>query len=128
MKVAFPLINEKELAVDFVHSHFVGIFDDVKNRTDLLPIAGIEKNVGITVFFDAMTSQGLKFVVSPHFSFMSLRVFKENNIEPYKAEGVSLQDNIDLFKTAALKPFDIRESYLGGECARECGSCGSTCK
>jgi len=28
MKIAFPLLNEKELAIDFVHSHFIG-----KSRT-----------------------------------------------------------------------------------------------
>lgn len=127
MKIAFPLIDKKELAVDFVHSNYVGIFDSENNKTDLLPIAGFEKNIGIVAFFDAMTSAGLNSVVSPYYSFMALRVFKENNIETYKAKGTNLQDNINFFKADSLKSFDLYESMVISPCAKDCSSCGPVC-
>ena len=53
MKIAFPLLNEKELAIDFVHSRYIGIYDDMDSKTNLIPLSGLEKNLGITLFFDA---------------------------------------------------------------------------
>jgi predicted Fe-Mo cluster-binding NifX family protein len=127
MKIAFPLLNEKELAIDFVHSSYIGIYDDTDSKTNLIPLSGLEKNLGITLFFDAITNQGLKSVASPYYSFMSLRVFKENNIETLKAISTNLDENIRHFKSMSLKPFDTYESMLGGECAKDCKSCGTSC-
>ncbi len=127
MKIAFPLIDQKELAIDFAHSNYIGIFDDEKNKTDLLPIAGVEKNIGIEAFFDAMTSAGLNSVISPYYSFLALRVFKENNIETYKAMGTDLQDNIDHFKANSLKSFELYKSVTVSSCTKECSSCGPVC-
>ncbi len=127
MKIAFPLLNEKELAIDFVHSDYIGIYDDVEGRIELISISGIEKKVGITLFFDTMTGQGLKSVVSPYYSYMTLRVFKENKIETLKAISSNLDENIRFFKDRSLKPFSTYESLLIGECAKDCSGCGTSC-
>jgi predicted Fe-Mo cluster-binding NifX family protein len=128
MKIAFPLLNRNELAIDFVHSQYLGIFDDENNQTDILSFKGHEKNTGIVAFFDVITSAGLDSVISPYYSFMALRVFKENNIETYKAKGTSLQENINLYITNELKSFDVYESVITSPCSKNCNTCGPVCK
>jgi len=127
MKIAFPLLNQTQLAVDFVHSQYLGIFDVENDKIEVLSFERVEKNLGVVNFFEAMTSAGLSSVVSPYFSFMALRVFKENNIGTFKAEGRDLQDNITFFKANRLTSFDICESLLVGPCAKDCSSCGPIC-
>ena len=127
MKIAFPLTNKNELAMDFAHAHFIGIYDDVDSSTELIPLSSIEKELGIVYFFDAIISHGLNYVASPYYSYMALRVFKENNIETYKAKGINLSENIGYFNTKGLKQFDVYESLLVGECAKSCSSCGPSC-
>lgn len=128
MKYLFPLINDKELANDFVHSQFIGIYDDDTNKTELIPTSGTDGKPIDNVFFDSIVNKGLKSVISPYYSFMTLRVFKENNIETIKAKSTILDENIQHLKNNTLKPFDIYEALLnGGDCATECSSCGTSC-
>ena len=123
MKIAFPLLNEKELAIDFVHSHYIGIYDDVEAKTELIPVSDIKN----TLFFDAMNSVGLRYVASPYYSYMTLRVFRENEISTLKAVSKNLEENIQHYNNQSLKPFDVYESFKVDECSKSCMSCGSSC-
>ena len=116
MKIAFPLLNEEELANDFSHASYVGIYDDVKNHVDMIALSEIEKNLTINTFFDALSALGLIKVISPFYSFMSLRVFKENEIEVLRAEGTNLRENLKLLLVENLKPYHVNDSFLFGEC------------
>jgi len=127
MKIAFPLLNEKELAIDFVHSHYIGIYDDVEGKTELISLSETEKRVGNTLFFDTMINHDLKSVASPYYSYMTLRVFRENEIETLKAVSSNLDENIRYFRENSLKPFDIYESFPMNECSKSCSSCGTSC-
>jgi predicted Fe-Mo cluster-binding NifX family protein len=127
MKIAFPLLNEKELAKDFVHAQNIGIYDDEDDQTEVIAISEIEKVSTITAFFDLMISTGLKSVVSQHYSYMSLRVFKENKVETLKAFSKNLNENIKLYNENALKQFDVYESLIKDDCLSDCSGCGSTC-
>lgn len=127
MKIAFALMNEKELAVDFAHSHYLGIYDEEKDKTEVIPLAGIDQKSGVTALFHTMTNEGLSSVVSTYYSYLTIRVFKENNIETLKAIGTNLEENINRFKSGQLKPFELYESLLIGECAKDCAGCGSSC-
>lgn len=122
MKIGFPLVNENELAHDFAHSNFLGLYDERTGEKDFFPIVGFT-DPKENYFFDFMVKQGLTKVASPFYSFMSLRVFKENNIETYKAKGDTIDDNIQLFVNGKMKPFDIYEALLTGDCAKDCASC-----
>jgi predicted Fe-Mo cluster-binding NifX family protein len=122
MKVGFPLKNEKELAKDFAHSQLIGVYDEYTGTSSFYPIN--ESTVSNQQYiFEQMLNHGLAKVASPFYSFMSLRVFKENNIVTYKAKGYTLDDNILLFQTGKMTPFDIYESLLTGDCAKDCKSC-----
>ena len=122
MKVGFPLKNEHELANDFAHSSFIGVYDEYSGNRELYAIADNsvfnQQNA-----FELMLKHGLAKVASPFFSFMSLRVFKENHIVTYKAKSLRLDENILLFQTGKMIPFDIYESLLTGDCAKDCASC-----
>jgi len=127
MKIAFPLMTEDKLAADFAHSRFVGIYNDETNTTELISIENKESKSNGQAFFSLMINANLQSVASPQFSFMSIRVFKENNIETFKATSLSLLDNIELVKRKSLPLFAVSESRTGSGCARECGDCGPTC-
>lgn len=123
MKLGFPLINETELAHDFAHSHYIGIVDISTGVKKFLPIGNdLTSEKGI---FDSLFQNELNHVVSPFYTFTSLRIFKENKIVTYKARGKYLEDNILLYKSGQMKPFDIYESLLTGECAKDCLGCST---
>lgn len=127
MKIAFPLLNENKLAIDFAHASYIGIYDDKENTTELIPLLEMTLKSGVSVFFDALISQGLTSVISPYYSYMSLRVFKENEIETLKAMDRSLEENIRYFNEKTLKPYTIYESLQSGDCVSNCSSCGTSC-
>lgn len=127
MKIAFPLLNEKELSTDFAHSKYIGIYDDGEGKTELVSLSDLVKDAGAVMIFESLAAQGLQLVASPFYSYLSLRVFKENNIITLKAVGKSLEENIRQFKASELRPFDVQESLLVGDCAKDCTSCGTSC-
>lgn len=127
MKIAFPLKNEKELAKDFAHAYHIGIYDDEDDQTEVITISEIENVSTVTVFFDLLIALGLKSIISPYYSYMSLRVFKENQIDTMKAIGVNLNYNIELHKENRLTHFNVYESLISDDCLSDCGSCGTSC-
>jgi predicted Fe-Mo cluster-binding NifX family protein len=127
MKIAFPLVSDNILAADFTHAHFVGVFDTEMDKIEILSIDEIDKKTGNSSFSQTLISVGINVVVSAYYSFMSLRVFKENSIEPYKASSADLHENIAMYKAKELYPYDVVESLLIGDCARDCIRCSTTC-
>jgi predicted Fe-Mo cluster-binding NifX family protein len=127
MKIALPLLNEKELAIDFTHSNFIGIYDVNNNELQILNNQSLEKKLKAMELFKNMINDGLAFTISPFYSYMSLRVFKEIRIQTLKAQGISLNENIRSFRESKLLPFNIDESLLYGECAKDCTSCATDC-
>jgi predicted Fe-Mo cluster-binding NifX family protein len=127
MKIAFPLLNENVLAIDFSHSNYIGIYDVGKDWTDIINIQAQDKKLEMMESFKSMNSQGLTHVISPFYSYMTLRIFKEIQIKPLKAKGTSLHENIKSFQDCRLLPFEVNESLLFGECARDCLSCAPDC-
>ena len=127
MRIAFPLLNEKELANDFSHALHIGIYNEELDHLEMVSVPDIEQMSRVTNFIDLMISLGLESVISPHYSYMSLRIFKENRINTLKAEGLSLNQNIKLHKVKALNPFDVYESLINDDCISDCNGCGSSC-
>jgi predicted Fe-Mo cluster-binding NifX family protein len=126
MKIAFPLLNENEMAQDFAHSQFIGIYDEKTDSSSIISLKNKAEDQSVNDFFDMIAAQGLQCVVSPFFSFMSLRVFKENNIKAYKAHGKSIDENISKFKDRILTPFSPYEALMaGGGCSSSCMECSS---
>lgn len=123
MKVGFPLLNENELANDFAHSKYIGIYDISTHDKKIYPVDNTHNNEKL--IYESLFGNGLQMVVSPFYSFMSLRVFKENSIQTYKAKARWVDENINLFQAGVMKPFDIYESLLTGECAKDCLGCST---
>jgi predicted Fe-Mo cluster-binding NifX family protein len=126
MKIAMPLLNEKELAVDFTHSNFIGIYDVKENEIKFISNNTLESKLKAMDILKDMVAEGLMYAISPFYSYMSLRIFKENNIKTLKSRGIKIDDNILSFKESSLFPFHFEESLLTGECARDCLGCGPT--
>jgi predicted Fe-Mo cluster-binding NifX family protein len=120
MKLAFPLKNEEDLANDFANARFIGVYDAQRMKMEIFTLADIENQMGLSSFFKVMTSQGLSATVSPFYSYLSLSVFKELNIETYKANSYHLKENIAVFHAGKLEPFDVHESLLTGMCIQKC--------
>jgi predicted Fe-Mo cluster-binding NifX family protein len=121
MKLGFPLIDDSCLAQDFAHSKFIGIFDANTGKKTILAQGDTliaEKSV-----FESLVYNQLTMVISPFYSFLSLRVFKENKIVTYKAVDKTMEDNIERFQSGKMKPFNVYESLLTGKCAKDCVKC-----
>jgi hypothetical protein len=127
MKIAMPLLNEKELAVDFTHSNFIGIYDVMENELKMFSNDSLESKLKAMDFIKNMVTEGLMYTISPFYSYMTLKIFKEIKIEALKSRGINLNENIASFKERALCPFNFEESLLYGECARDCLGCGTGC-
>ena len=127
MRIAFPLLNEKELAKDFSHANHIGIYNEELDHLEMISVQEIEQMSKVTNFFDLMISLGLISVVSPNYSYMSLRIFKENRINTLKAVGFNLNQNVKLHREKALNPYDVYESLINDDCVSDCGSCGTSC-
>lgn len=127
MKVAIPLLNKDELAIDFSHSEFIGIYDSDKNVIDILDNQSLEKKLKIMELFRNLSSVGLVYSISPFYSYLTLRVLKEIKIIPFKAKGISLKENINFFNESRLLQYKVDESLLYGECARDCTGCDTSC-
>lgn len=127
MKIAMPLINESKLAVDFTHSNFIGIYDVTEGELKMFSNDSLESKLKAMDFIKNMVTDGLVYTISPFYSYMTLKIFKENNIKALKSKGNDLNENIKSFKNSALCPFLLEESLLYGECAKDCTGCGITC-
>lgn len=128
MKIAFPLASESELAIDFARSNFVGIYDVNDGNLDFISLASQSFTSIPSFIFETMKQLETKWVVSPFFSFMALRVFKENNFNTLKATGTNLLENINYFKTGMLEPFCSVDVFLAMQnCKDGCSSCASPC-
>ena len=123
MKVAFPLRNKRELAIDFVRCHAIGIYDDSSQRIEYLSIQNNE-NITSNQLFENIKLQGVDCVISPYFSCNALRTFKESNIKTYKAQGEALEGNLVGLFSRALTLFNVFDTLFFGECSSDCQGCG----
>jgi predicted Fe-Mo cluster-binding NifX family protein len=123
MKVAFPLLSHSELAITFSKSKYIGIYDDAICKLAVIPLTENNQNFDFQLLFQTMLKQDLNCIVSPFFTFMSLRVFRENKIETLKAEGTSIDENILFLKQNTLKPFVSFDAFKASGCSSSCSSC-----
>jgi len=128
MKIAFPLTSESELASNFTTSRYVGIYDLAEESLNVIPLAPQPSATNQGLIFETMKRMDTRSVVGTYFSFMALRVLKENKFNVHKAIGSKLHDNIIFFKTGMLKPFSTLDVFIShNNCADGCSGCGSQC-
>lgn len=128
MKILFPLLDESFLAPDFSKSNMLGIYDESNKSVQIIHLAIQTSHNQTATVFHTILQQNVDYVVSPVFSAMSLRVFKENNITPYKAVGKSIVFNINMLVNNQLQPYNMHDTGNHTSCSSSCSSCGVGCK
>lgn len=128
MKTVFALNDQNYLALDFTKSKMLGIYDEIMKDIKFIEFHYEDAINDKQSVFNQILQQGITKVVSPHYSFMSLRVFKENNIEPLKAVGKSLAFNLNMLIHKQLQVFCVDESGNETSCAKSCAGCSVGCK
>jgi len=122
MKVAFPLRNRRELAIDFVHCDTIGLYDVSAGHVECLPPIS---NEGLSpgTLFEQLKQVGIDCVVSPYFSCDLLQAFRSVNIKAYKARSEKAEDNLKCLCMNLMCLFNFYDTLLCGECPKGCTGC-----
>ena len=122
MKVAFPLRNKRELAIDFVRCDTIGIYDISSEHIEYLPPSDSEE-FSSDRLFEQLQLIGVECVVSPYFSCTLLQTLKSGNIKTYKARSEKLEDNLKWMCMSILCLFSAYDTLLCDECPKDCHGC-----
>jgi len=124
MKIAFPLRNKTELAIDFIRCQTIGIYDEISQSLEYVSFND-HSNLSSSQFLDNFKSKGVDCVISPDFTCNELRSFRENNIKTYKASSEKIEGNISRLISSTLYLFSRNDKYHVDVCSADCTGCGS---
>ncbi|MDW7694862.1 hypothetical protein R9C00_08915 [Flammeovirgaceae bacterium SG7u.111] len=130
MKVIIPVVENKNtshLTVDeFRNASKACIYDCATKTRDLVSIDQLIKNAGnLTV---ELKAKGIHTVISPNMSFFSLSLFLDSELKVFKAKGLNLEDNIQLYVENQLEPYNRYAGFGVPGCSPSaCSSCASDC-
>ena len=130
MKVIIPVVEDKEAARltvgEFRNASKAYIYDCETKSTDLVPFDDLIKNVGNLTL--ELKSKGIFTVISPKMSFMSLSLFLDSQLKVFRAQGLNLEDNLQLYLNNQLEPFNKFSTFGAPGCSPSaCGSCSTDC-
>jgi predicted Fe-Mo cluster-binding NifX family protein len=124
MKVAFPLSNENELAIDFANSLYVGFYDESVKQVEMVSMQDMKNILAGMSFHEYLISRGLGAIISPQLNFLTLRILKENQIQAFEAVSNNLDENIRALSSNGLSNY---QPVFSAGCSNTCGTCSSTC-
>jgi predicted Fe-Mo cluster-binding NifX family protein len=124
MKIAFPLRNKTELAIDFIRCQTIGIYDEISQSLEYVSFND-NSNLSSSQFLDRFKSKGVDCVISPDFTCHELRSFRENNIKTYKASSMRIEGNVSRLISSTLYLFNRHDKYHVDVCYSDCTGCGS---
>lgn len=124
MKVAFPLSNENELAIDFANSLYIGFYDESVKQVEMISMQDMKKILVGMNFHEYLISKGLSAIISPQFNFLTLRILKENQVQAFQAVSRNVDENIQALSSSGLSNY---EPVFSSSCSSSCGTCSSTC-
>jgi len=122
MKIAFPLRNKTELAIDFIRCQTIGIYDEISQSLEYVSFND-HSNLSSSQFLDNFKSKGVDCVISPDFTCNELRSFRENNIKTYKASSQRVEGNINRLNSCVLRLFGRYDKYHIDNCHTNCLGC-----
>lgn len=122
MKVAFPLRNKTELAIDFVRCYSIGVYDDTSKQIEYLQY-NVKEGYDPEKLCETIRLSGADCVVSPSFSCSILKELEQNNIKTYKAQGEAVEGNIKRLFSKMLHLFDIFDALHPDDCPIGCVAC-----
>ncbi len=130
MKVILPVSMDTEgkiiVAQGFHNTKNVCIYNYLEDEFEYIPINKIRNNIGD--FSIELKLSGIDFVISRSMPPHALKVFKTNGLSVFKAEGTSLEDNIEYFQNNRLNLFTNEELSRATGCVSKCSTCSTTCK
>lgn len=129
MKVLLPVQNisdaKHSIADGFHNSEFVCIYNCKDKSFEWLPIAAITKKPGNLSL--ELKRKGITSVISNSMPFMALSLFMESGLSIFKANGISVDENIQLFLNNKLTVLSSKDTSMPSGCSSSCSSCSSSC-
>lgn len=129
MKIMLPVLNDCEgkmkLAEGFHNAQKVCIYDSKKDIYEWISTKKINANIG--EFSVELKQRGIESVISCTMQPVVLRIFSQNGLQVFKAEGNNLEQNIASFQNDKLNSFSTEETKTIMGCGSSCNSCSSTC-
>jgi len=128
MKIGIPIAGDETsldnvLAPGFHACKYFGIYDLQNDTVEVLSIDSAK-----TGFIKLLHDKDIKAVISPSFQILSIRLFRENFIDIYKAESLDVSENIDCLKHNLLNKFSFWDMNDENNCKSGCSACISPCK
>ena len=124
MKVILPVMDgaksKYELAAGFDDTEFVCIYDTETSQYEWMPLSEICAKIGNLSF--ALKRKGVFCIITNELPLLALGLFTESGLKVYKAKGVSLQENIELFNSGSLKKYSAIDTIEMAGCSSSCSS------
>lgn len=126
MFVLIPLQTGNEgdrwISRDFRGAFHVALFDSLTGACSHHHISDLLSGPG--GLKENLRRRGVSAVITGHMSPLALRAFAEEGIVCYQSQGRRLEENLNLFRAAALKPAEVD---LGACCSPVgCSTCATT--
>jgi predicted Fe-Mo cluster-binding NifX family protein len=129
MKVMLPIVKDCDgdikLAKSFHNAQNVCIYDCKNDLYEWISINKINADAGSFSFI--IKQRKIKSVISCTIHPLVLKIFSENGLEVYKAEGNNLQQNISFFQNKKLNSFSGEDTNQLMGCGSSCNSCSTNC-
>ena len=111
MKIGYPaagMTTEKKmyLAKNFIEFGLMGVFDTQTQSVTVIPKELLKNGV-----VEWVKNEGITTIITPEIKAMALKVFREEGVDVYKAEGQLLSLNVQLLLTQLLNPYTFENSY-----------------
>lgn len=125
MKIGFPaagLIGDarERLAYDFTENGIMGVFD---TKTENITVVSKDE-LGVSIM-EWLSLEEISAIITPEIKVMALKVFREQGLNIYKAQGSMLALNIELFRNNCLSPYMVTEMFEEGAASCSSSSCSS---
>jgi len=131
MKIAIPIVNidimKNNIASSLSVVGSICIYDtetDVANHMRTLDLA---PNMG--ELLPALAFEGVRVIVSQQVHPMALKVLVNSGFKVFRASGVDVDKNIQMYKAGELMKFDMGGAMeFADACGGACDACDVECK
>lgn len=128
MKIGFPaagISGDQKYCFSnsFIENGLMGVCDTETGHVKVISKQNLGKSLMAWV-----KEQEIGAIITPELKVMALKVFREQGIDVYKAEGTFLKLNLELLMNSSLPAFSVLDMFDEGasSCSSsDCSSCSS---